>query len=97
MCIYLRPFLLLYHQSPNVPPPQVCLDHDDTCNAEETAKKRQNLVPPETIEAEHKDNIRRRTTTDLRAFDMYRLISDCFKPFQLGEPGRPKVSETPVV
>ncbi|CAM9288476.1 unnamed protein product, partial [Laminaria digitata] len=70
---------------------QVCLDHAEACNAEETAKARQDLVPTETIAAECEDDIRCWTTTGLRQFDMYRLISDRFKPLQLGEPGRQKV------
>ena len=49
------------------------------------------------IEAKCEDDIRRWTTTGLRQFDMYRLISDRFKPVQLGEPERQKVSETPAV
>eukprot|EP00904_Undaria_pinnatifida_P001742 jgi/Undpi1/11569/HiC_scaffold_30.g13866.m1 len=69
---------------------KVCLDHAEACNAEETANARQDLVPTERIESECEDDIRDWTTTGLRQFDMYRLVSDRIKPLQLGDPGRQK-------
>ena len=83
--------------SPNAPRAQVCLDHAEACNAEEAANARQDLVPTTTIKSECEDDIRDWTTTGLRQFDMYRLVSDRIKPLQLGDPGRQKVSETPAV
>eukprot|EP00904_Undaria_pinnatifida_P009955 jgi/Undpi1/608/HiC_scaffold_10.g04072.m1 len=70
---------------------EVCLDHAEACNAEEAANARQDLVPTTTIESECEDDIRDWTTTGLRQFDMYRLVSDRIKPLQLGHPGRQKI------
>eukprot|EP00903_Cladosiphon_okamuranus_P015719 g14509.t1 len=65
---------------------KVCLTHVDGCTSEPTANAKKNLVPIDVLQKGFEGDIRLWTVAGLRQFDIYRLITDRVKPFQLGEP-----------